>query len=646
MNTLRGMLFHRARTAAVLSIAAGCIAVGSCSRVPGSITQVNTPAVSLPASLAFGSVPQGVTSPSMMVTLKNTGSASLSFSSNPSLSGTNAADFAITAATCSTANQVVAAGTCTVSLTFTPSTMAMESASLGFADNANPSTQTVPLTGTGTAPAPVVSLSTPSLAFGPVAQGTTSPAMTVTLTNTGNATLIFSNSVTITGPNAGDFSIVNVVQTTCGSAFQVAPNSTCTVQVTFTPSTSGMESATLNFADNATPAMQTVALSGGATSSTSNSVPLTVDSGPLGGDLNIPFISVKICAPGSNVNCQTIDHIEVDTGSSGLRIESSVLSISLPQATDSSGNSLGNCVQFADTTYAFGPIQTADIYLAGEKASSVPIQVIAAPNFPSAPSTCVVNNNPNNNLNTVAAFGANGLIGVGLFRQDCGQACVNSAIPGTYYICPNNICSTTALALAKQLQNPVWMFPLDNQGVLITLPAVGLSGSATVTGSLIFGIGTQANNVLGSASVLTTDAAGTITSTYNGTAYSGSFIDSGSNGFFFLDTPQTGLTDCAVATNPNNAAQFSGFYCPNSNASFPFAISNQGTNNLPAAVNFSIVNIAIYVNANPSFAAFSDAGGPFPNTVDFGLPFFYGRTVFTGIEGQSVGTFTGPFFAY
>jgi Protein of unknown function (DUF3443)/Cep192 domain 4 len=644
MNTLRGMLFHRARTAAaVLAIATGCIVVGACSRAPGTITQTLTPAVSLPASVAFGSIPQGVTSPSMMVTLKNTGSASLSFSSNPSLSGTNAADFAITAATCSTANQVVAGGTCTVTLTFTPSTMGMESASLGFADNAKPSTQTVPLTGTGTAPAPVVSLSTLSLAFGPVAMGTTSQPMTVTLTNIGNATLTFSSDASISGTNSADFSIM---QSSCVIASPVTANSTCTVQITFTPSTSGMESATLTFADNATPATQTVALSGGATSSTSNSVPLTVDSGPLGGDLNIPFVSVKICAPGSNVNCQTIDHIEVDTGSSGLRIESSVLSVSLPQATDTSGNPLGNCVQFADTTYAFGPVQTADIYLAGEKASSVPIQVIAAPSFASAPSTCVVNNNPNNNLNTVAAFGANGLIGVGLFRQDCGQACVNSAIPGTYYICPNNICSTTALALAKQLQNPVWMFPQDNQGVLITLPAVGVAGAATVTGSLIFGIGTQANNVLGSATVLTTDAAGTITSTYNGTAYPGSFIDSGSNGFFFLDTAQTGLTDCSVATNPGNAALFTGFYCPNSNGSFPFAISNQGTNNVPAAVNFNIVNIAIYVNANPSFAAFSDAGGPFPGTVDFGLPFFYGRTVFTGIEGQTVGAFTGPFFAY
>jgi len=648
MKALRGSLTRTARTAAaVLAIGAGCFVISSCSIAPGSVVGPMSPAVSLPANLAFGSIPQGVTSPPMVVTLKNTGTGPLNFSSNPSVSGANAADFAITAATtCSTANQVPANATCTVTLTFTPSTMTMESAALNFADNATPSAQMVPLTGTGTAPAPIVVLSTASLSFGPIAQGMTSPAMTVTVTNTGNAFLIFSSNVTITGPNAADFSIVNVVNTTCGTAFQVAPTSNCTVDVAFTPSTNGMETATLNFADNATPSMQTVSLTGGSISNTANSVPLTVDSGPNGNALNIPFVSVKVCVPGSNVNCTTIDHIEVDTGSSGLRIIASQLGgLALPQVTVG-GSPLGNCVQFADTTFAFGAVQRADIILAGEKASAVPIQAIAATGFTSVPASCVVNGNLSNNLNTVTALGANGIIGVGQFLQDCGQACVNGAVPGAYYSCPGGVCASTAVALASQLQNPVAMFPLDNQGVLITLPAVGVNGAATATGTLIFGIGTQANNVLGSATVVTTTASGTFTSTFNGTAYPGSFIDSGSNGYFFLDTPQSGLTACLNANNPPNAPQFAGFYCPNSNAQFPFTVSNQGTNNVPTAVNFGIVNIATFVNANPTFAAFSNAGGPFPNAFDFGLPFFYGRSVFTGIEGQTVGTFTGPFFAY
>jgi hypothetical protein len=132
----------------------------------------------------FGSVPEGVTSPTMVVTLMNTGKGALTFSSNPTITGTNASDFAITAATCSTASQVAGGSSCTVTLTFKPSTMGAESASLNFADNANPNTQSVMLSGTGTAPAPVVILSTADLQFGPVPKGTTSMPMTVSLTNT------------------------------------------------------------------------------------------------------------------------------------------------------------------------------------------------------------------------------------------------------------------------------------------------------------------------------------------------------------------------------------------------------------------------------------------------------------------------------
>jgi hypothetical protein len=31
---------------------------------------------------------------------------------------------------------------------------------------------------------------------------------------------------------------------------------------------------------------------------------------------------------------------------------------------------------------------------------------------------------------------------------------------------------------------------------------------------------------------------------------------------------------------------------------------------------------------------------------DWGLPFFYGRSVFTAIEGQAAGSAVGPYYAY
>ena len=73
---------------------------------------------------------------------------------------------------------------------------------------------------------------------------------------------------------------------------------------------------------------------------------------------------------------------------------------------------------------------------------------------------------------------------------------------------------------------------------------------------MIFGIGTQSNNALGGAQAQGADSDGNFTTTFNGMAYSGSYIDSGSSGYFFLDSTTTGLPNCAANSDAN------GFYCP------------------------------------------------------------------------------------
>jgi hypothetical protein len=178
----------------------------------------------------------------------------------------------------------------------------------------------------------------------------------------------------------------------------------------------------------------------------------------------------------------------------------------------------------------------------------------------------------------------------------------------------------------------VWRFPQDNNGVVIALPSVPPAGSLTLTGSLIFGIGTQSNNALGSAKVLTADLAGTMTTLFNGVSYAGSFIDSGSNGLYFLDTATTGLPLCA---------EDSDFYCPS--ATQAFAATNRGANGAASAATFSISNADAF---SPVFSVLGTIGGPFSGSFDFGLPFFYGRSVFTAIESQTTPGGPGPYWAY
>jgi hypothetical protein len=372
--------------------------------------------------------------------------------------------------------------------------------------------------------------------------------------------------------------------------------------------------------------------SGGPPAPPQNTQAIIVDAGPSG-FANLAFVSVTICVPGT-ANCQTIDHIQLDTGSSGLRVISSVLSpaISLPQARDANGNPLVECAQFADG-FSWGPVKMADIRIAGEQANSVPVQVIGDPAFSAIPVSCSSAGPPEN---TVKDFGANGLLGVGLFLQDCGNGCVQTAFPGAYYACPVTGCVPTKVALAQQLQNPVALFSSDNNGIVVELPAISASGQATAAGTLIFGIGTQANNALGGATVLTTDPnTGFITTLFNGQTYVTSYIDAGSSLYFI-----------GIGLYPICSGIAAGFYCPATAQNL--AATLQGTNGNKTAVNFSIGNALALFTANPTFFAFNNLAAPAgdPATLAWGLPLFYGRNVFTAIEGRSTPGGTGPYFAF
>src|SRR5208282_669528 len=155
---------------------------------------------------------------------------------------------------------------------------------------------------------------------------------------------------------------------------------------------------------------------------------LIVDAGPQPQTfttVNEAFTSVTVCVP-STTTCQTIDHVLVDTGSSGLRLLSSVLTVPLPQQNDSSENPLDECMVFLDG-YVWGPVALADIVLAGEMASSAPVQVIIPSSAaPPVPSSCSSQTTGPNEGDSVMALGANGIIGLGFFQQDCGTACTTA----------------------------------------------------------------------------------------------------------------------------------------------------------------------------------------------------------------------------
>jgi hypothetical protein len=360
-----------------------------------------------------------------------------------------------------------------------------------------------------------------------------------------------------------------------------------------------------------------------------------VDSGPAAasGVLNKPFVSVTICAPANPSNCQTIDHVLVDTGSYGLRIISSAISpsLALSQQTNASGDAIVECMMFADG-YSWGPVKTVNMQIAGEAANGLVIQVIGDQAYSNlVPTSC---SSTGAAENTVTSFGANGILGVGPFIQDCGSACVTNANDG-YYACSSASCQPTTIGLSQQVSNPVKFFTADNNGVIISLPAIPASGAAGVSGTLTFGVGTQSNNGLGSAQVYAVNAnTGYFTTVFNGVSYLDSLLDSGSNGLFFNDRS---IPQCSDG---------SGFYCPSSTLNL--TATNVGQNGTTGTVSFEVGNEMALFNANPSFTAFSTVAGTngYPSSFDWGLPFFFGRSVYTVIEGMSAPGGVGPYFAY
>ena len=379
-----------------------------------------------------------------------------------------------------------------------------------------------------------------------------------------------------------------------------------------------------------------------------NTVAVSIDTGPAaaGGAINHAYVTVRVCAPGSTTQCATIDHVLLDTGSWGLRLVRSILAanaIALTAETDGQGNTIEECASFG-SGQTWGPVAAADIYLAGEIAAQVPVQILDDTNSGAPPpATC---GGSGTLVNSVTDWAANGVLGVGVFGADCGVACIGAATPlAIYFGCAaGGACTPENVALSAQVTNPATLFAADNNGLIINMPNLqNANGDMSVQGELVFGLGTQADNSLPVTGLilLGADANGDFAAHYNGTGLSyPALIDSGTDSYLFNDPA------IAICTS----AAWVGYYCP---AGAPQSLS---------AVNMSAQSTAAIIPANSSTIDFAvsdpnsfvanaaayagHAGGSGATTFTWGLPFFFGRPVYIGFEARSADSYTGPYYAY
>jgi Protein of unknown function (DUF3443) len=349
-----------------------------------------------------------------------------------------------------------------------------------------------------------------------------------------------------------------------------------------------------------------------------------VNHGVSGQGVEQAFGQIKVCAPGSTTQCQNIAGLLIDTGSFGLRIFAQALTVHLPVQTAGSDR-IAECAFFGSLT-TWGRVATADVTMGGEPTiQNLPVQIIN-PNFPAVghrPASC---NGGVPLAQSPQQENFNGILGVGMVQYDGGST--------NYYTCTPTTCTPTTQPLDLQVQNPVALLPVDNNGVLLNLPLPPTNGAATLTGQLIFGVNTETNNQIpGTFKVYTADANLQFTTVFQGQAVTG-FIDSGSNGYFY-DNPNLPL--CPF--DPP-------WYCPQ-------GLTGQRASNTGSdGINTGTSQFAI-ANAEDLFltgsAAFYDLGANLgPGMFDWGLPFFLGRKVFVGIDGTTIPgvSESPPFWAY
>src|ERR1700683_3800559 len=379
---------------------------------------------------------------------------------------------------------------------------------------------------------------------------------------------------------------------------------------------------------SATPTSPTATPTATPVPSTSNALPFSVTAGSYEG-VDEPYASVTICATGTS-DCTVVNDVLIDTGSFGLRIfGSQIRQLGITPNTNGSSE-IGECAFFGSGT-TWGSVSTVDVKIAGAPTITIPIQVMDDIDaFASPPRDCTQGQQL---IASPSEAGFNGLLGIGQVA--------NALIFTDYFDCTRKSCSgLDSPPNSDVVLNPVASFPVDNNGVVVSLPSIPAGGQATTNGTLYFGIGTESNNQPGAVktyrenSNADSDDYLDVDTVYKG-ATAGGFFDTGSNGYFF----NSSVAECSDG---------SGFYCPASTLSESATIESV-SGSVSDAVSFEVANADTLFNSNG--AAFDDLGGSYDggatfDDFDWGLPFFFGRTVYLGLVGSSSSLGAGPYAAY
>lgn len=328
------------------------------------------------------------------------------------------------------------------------------------------------------------------------------------------------------------------------------------------------------------------------------------------GYVNAPCVTITICPPNSTAGCTNIDNILLDSGSVGLRVFSSILPPELSNTLMNNNiggqTSIAQCTTFGDSSQNWGPVVYAGLNLGGLYISEIPILLVDS-SYSFLPATC------DNAATSPEDFGLNGILGVAPLSDDYGTP---------YFVCNSSSCTPTNSS-PDYITNPIIMLPPPyNNGITIKFPSIPQSGAYNVIGYALFGEATESENTPPDNASLLQVYSGqypiNVITSFMG-QYNSSFLDTGSNLLFFSNSE----------LQPLCQGNYPDFFCPDlSQLIVSYQATIIGTES-QYPLDFAIANAQWLMNgSNTAFSTIAAYVSSFNNnTIDWGMPFFYGKTV-------------------
>lgn len=364
------------------------------------------------------------------------------------------------------------------------------------------------------------------------------------------------------------------------------------------------------------------------TSSTPNQVPISIGSGLNGDGINTMYISLTMCSNSSGTSCQTVDNIILDTGSFGVKINKSALPESfvliLPRVTTNAGNEVYACNTFG-SGYVFADEHYAALNLAGTMTNDVVVQIIE--NSPSAeiPDSCIAKGP----FDDFSNFGANGIIGINpaLTLSNSSVLLYKKDINGIY----KALTSSEESGLPVLNQNPLPSLVTNNNGFVVSIPPVTQNTNTNVTGTLILGINTEANNQITNQTNLIVASESDLSVVCNSACFYSKIsnpestipavFDSGTNGWVFMSNtlPQCDYGYCPTSPTVWTSSVYS--YNFAANESYPIS----ATISADEVVNGQSISFAVM----PGWGYYN-----YNNQTLYGSPFFFGKNIYVVFPTQ------------